>query len=88
MNHKDEIEIIVSDEGVGIAEDHIEEAMKPFGQIHDPITHSQIYQGTGLGLPLAKAMVEIHGGVFTLQSSEGKGTSVKANFPNNRTRKD
>ncbi len=86
LNHKHEIEIIVSDEGVGIPEDRIKDAMEPFGQIHDPHTHSDVYQGTGLGLPLAKAMVEMHGGVFILKSEENKGTTVNISFSKSRTR--
>ena len=85
-NHKDEIELVVIDQGVGIPENRIKDAMEPFGQIHDPHTHSEVYQGTGLGLPLAKAMVEMHGGVFTLKSVEGEGTTVIASFSVGRTR--
>lgn len=86
LNDKDEIEIIVEDHGVGIPADRIKDAIEPFGQIHDPSTHSEIYQGTGLGLPLAKAMVEMHGGDFRLQSIEGKGTIITTSFPKVRTR--
>ncbi len=86
LNHKNEIEIVVKDEGVGIPENRLKEAMEPFGQIHDPQTHSEAYQGTGLGLPLAKAMVEMHGGVFTLDSVEGEGTTVHISFSSSRTK--
>ncbi len=85
LNAKNEIEVDVADQGVGIPEDRIKDAMEPFGQIHDPSTHSEIYQGTGLGLPLAKAMVELHGGVFSLKSKEGVGTTVKMSFSSSRT---
>jgi signal transduction histidine kinase len=86
LNNKDEIEVIVTDQGVGIPEDRIQDALEPFGQIHDPHTHSEIYQGTGLGLPLAKAMVEMHGGTFTLKSVENEGTTVVISFSKSRTR--
>lgn len=87
LNDKDEIEITVADQGVGIPENRIADALKPFGQIHDSsATHNKAYQGTGLGLPLAKAMVEMHGGVFTLKSAEGEGTTINMSFPSNRTR--
>lgn len=86
LNNKNEIVIIVTDEGVGIPADRIKDAMEPFGQIHDPSTHSEVYQGTGLGLPLAKAMVEMHGGLFTLKSVENKGTTVHISFSSSRTR--
>lgn len=84
-NDEGEIQIIVADQGVGIPADRIQEAMEPFGQIHDP-TKSVEYQGTGLGLPLAKAMVELHGGQFKLQSKENVGTTVTIIFPKNRIR--
>ncbi len=77
--------IKVQDEGLGIPEDKLDEAMKPFGQIHDQ-AYSATYQGTGLGLPLAKAMVELHQGDFKLSSIEGEGTCVKLVFPPHRVR--
>lgn len=73
------VDIIVADEGVGIPKDRIQEAMQPFGQIHDP-TQSNAYQGTGLGLPLAKAMAELHGGTLNLESGVGEGTTVTVSF--------
>ena len=82
----EQIEIQVTDHGVGIPADRIQEAMEPFGQIHDP-TKSSVFQGTGLGLPLAKAMVELHDGMLTLESEEGEGTVVTITFPKNRLRK-
>lgn len=78
-----QIEVAVSDQGVGIPSDRIQEAMEPFGQIHDPTTAS-VFQGTGLGLPLAKAMVELHDGMLTLDSEEGEGTTVTITFPKER----
>ena len=80
-----EIVITVSDQGVGIPADRLQEAMEPFGQIHDP-AQSSAYQGTGLGLPLAKAMSEIHGGDLRLESKENEGTVVTVLFPPERAR--
>ncbi len=77
------IRISVSDNGCGIPEDKIQVVLEPFGQINDPI-YSQ-GQGTGLGLPLAKAMVELHGGKLDIASKEGKGTRVSLDFPVERT---
>lgn len=77
--------LIVRDYGVGIPKDRIKEAMEPFGQIHDP-TRSNTQQGTGLGLPLTKAMAELHGGKLELQSDTGQGTTVTIRFPRNRVR--
>lgn len=87
LNSKGEIEMQVVDEGLGIPKDRIQEAMEPFGQINDPSTSTQ-YQGTGLGLPLAKAMVEMHDGDLRLTSVEGEGTTVSVTFPARRVCKD
>lgn len=75
--------LTVRDYGVGIPKDRIKEAMQPFGQIHDP-TRSNTQQGTGLGLPLTKAMAELHGGGLLLESDSGQGTKVTIIFPENR----
>ena len=83
VNTDSEILVEIEDRGIGIPEDKINDVMEPFGQIHEP-TKSSIYQGTGLGLPLAKAMVELHEGVFKLHSVEGEGTRVTIIFPKER----
>ncbi len=75
--------IAVEDEGCGIPADKLKIVLEPFGQVNDP-RHSN-GQGTGLGLPLAKAMTELHGGKLTLESKEGKGTKVYIDFPLERT---
>jgi len=83
INDREEMSIVVADKGVGIPKDRIQEAMEPFGQIHDP-SQTSGYQGTGLGLPLAKAMAELHSGELLLNSEEGVGTTVTINFPKTR----
>lgn len=77
------LELTVSDEGVGIPRDRLEEALAPFGQVNAP-GHVNISQGTGLGLPLAKAMAELHDGKLTIDSDLGKGTTVTVLFPASR----
>jgi two-component system cell cycle sensor histidine kinase PleC len=77
--------MIVQDYGVGIPKERIKDAMEPFGQIHDP-TRSGGQQGTGLGLPLTKAMAELHGGRLELESDTGKGTKITITFPKDRVR--
>lgn len=75
------LHIVVSDEGVGIPKERIAEALEPFGQVSKP---SDSRGGTGLGLPLAKAMTELHGGALSLESDVGKGTIVTVEFPEDR----
>ncbi|MEZ5813345.1 MAG: ATP-binding protein [Alphaproteobacteria bacterium] len=74
------LQITVSDEGVGIRKDKIKQAMEPFGQVSDRAENAA-YQGTGLGLPLAKAMVNLHDGTLNLESEVGQGTTVFVNLP-------
>ena len=79
-----ELEIIVKDYGQGIPEDKIKEALEPFGQIFDSAHAAKQYQGTGLGLPLARAMIDLHGGHMELDSQEGQGTTVRIYLPRRR----
>ncbi len=74
--------IIVSDTGVGMAPEEIPKAMEPFGQINSKI--SRKYEGTGLGLPLAKDLVELHGGTLTIESQVNVGTTVTIELPQQR----
>jgi len=75
--------IAVIDEGIGIPSDKIDQALEPFGQINERAENAQ-NQGTGLGLPLAKAMVDLHGGTLDIQSEEGEGTTVYVTLPARR----
>lgn len=73
----------VIDHGVGIPKDKIKQALEPFGQVSErPENSSQ--QGTGLGLPLAKAMVDLHEGSLELNSDVGQGTTVIVRLPAER----
>ncbi|MCF8495645.1 MAG: PAS domain S-box protein [Alphaproteobacteria bacterium] len=74
------MQIMISDEGIGIPREKIQQAMEPFGQVSDRHDRTN-QQGTGLGLPLAKAMVELHGGLLSIESEEGQGTKVFITFP-------
>lgn len=69
----------VTDTGIGIAVDDIATALKPFGQVDG--TLSRKYEGTGLGLPLTRAMVELHGGTVGIESQLHRGTSVIVRLP-------
>jgi signal transduction histidine kinase len=78
----DGIVIAISDTGIGIAPGQIGKAMEPFGQIDSKI--SRKYEGTGLGLPLAKRLVELHGGTLAVESALGVGTTVTIVLPHER----
>jgi two-component system cell cycle sensor histidine kinase PleC len=73
------VRVTVTDTGVGMAPDELAHAMEPFRQVENPMTRK--YFGTGLGLPVSKALVELHGGVFGLDSAPGKGTTVTISLP-------
>lgn len=72
----------VVDNGIGIARDDIPKALSPFQQIESELNRK--IEGTGLGLPLSKALVELHGGSLDLQSEVGVGTTVTVCFPPER----
>ena len=69
----------VADTGIGIANENISLAMAPFTQVESHLERT--YEGTGLGLPLSKAFVELHGGSLTLESERGVGTTVRVLLP-------
>jgi signal transduction histidine kinase len=72
----------VSDTGIGIAPSHIASVLKPFGRVENPL--SRRYEGTGLGLPLAKSLVELHGGRLEVTSEIGRGTTIRVQLPASR----
>ena len=72
----------VSDTGVGIAEDDIQTVLSPFGQVESSL--SRTHDGTGLGLPLVQAMIQLHGGAMQIHSAIGDGTIVTLTFPPER----
>ena len=72
----------VRDTGSGMSADEVQVALQPFGQIET--AHARRYQGTGLGLPLAQRLAELHGGSLRVQSEKGRGTSVMVTFPRSR----
>jgi PAS domain S-box-containing protein len=73
------VSFFVVDTGIGMSESEIAIAMQSFGQVANALTRDQ--QGTGLGLPLAKGLVELHGGTLTVESRPGLGTRVTATLP-------
>jgi PAS domain S-box-containing protein len=76
--------ISVVDTGIGMAPEDIPRALQPFGQIDNSLARP--HGGTGLGLPLAQRLVELHGGTMSIDSQLGKGTTVTVMLPAERTR--
>jgi two-component system CheB/CheR fusion protein len=75
-----EIEVVVWDTGVGIAPENMEKIFEGFFRVDTP--YSRVTEGTGLGLPLSKKLVELHGGKFSVESKGlDTGTSVRFTLP-------
>jgi two-component system cell cycle sensor histidine kinase PleC len=72
----------VKDTGAGIPEEEIPVVLASFGQGSNSIKSAE--QGAGLGLPIAKSLVDLHGGTFTLKSKLRIGTEVIVTFPPER----
>jgi len=79
---EDGLALTVADTGIGIPESDLERVLKPFEQVDS--SFSRQHQGTGLGLPLVKAIMEMHGGRMRLKSTLGAGTAVTVVFPPER----
>jgi signal transduction histidine kinase len=71
--------IAIRDGGAGIAPESLARCLEPFAQGADPMTRS--LEGLGLGLPLARRLVELHGGRLELSSSPGEGTTARVLLP-------
>ncbi len=69
----------VRDTGIGMTPEELAVAITPFGQVDGG--KNRWREGTGLGLPIAKALVELHGGALTITSMKGKGTDVSVDLP-------
>ena len=74
-----ELLLKVSDTGIGIAAKDLPKALERFGQVDSSL--SRKHNGTGLGLPLVKKLIELHGGSLTIKSKVGVGTVVTVSFP-------
>jgi PAS domain S-box-containing protein len=74
--------IDVRDTGVGMTPEEIETAWELFGQVDARLARA--HEGTGLGLPLARRLTELHGGFLRIQSEKGRGTTVTVTLPATR----
>ena len=79
---EERVRIACADTGIGIAAADIERLAQPFEQVEGQ--HSKTTQGTGLGLALTKALIEMHGGALTIESRQGEGATVSFDLPVHR----
>jgi len=86
VNEDGSIAIAVSDTGVGMDQAGIAMALSKFGQVDSGLDRKR--EGTGLGLPLTKGLMEAHGGEFIIESKKGRGTVVTAVIPKERVGRD
>jgi signal transduction histidine kinase len=75
-------ELVVADTGIGMTAGEIEIAMQPFRQIASALGRGG--EGTGLGLPLARSLAELHGGALLIESEPGVGTRATVRLPPER----
>lgn len=71
--------IAVSDSGIGMSPAEMAIAVEPFQQVENTLVKK--FEGTGLGLPLAKHITEMHGGKLEIESAKGAGTTVRVVLP-------
>ncbi len=81
-NDRNELVIEVADTGIGIPPEHLDRVLRPFEQVERAL--SRRHGGTGLGLPFAKKIAELHGGALTLESEVDSGTHVTVRIPPHR----
>jgi PAS domain S-box-containing protein len=79
---RDGFSISVTDTGIGMTPEDIKIALSPFGQIDSQIARE--HHGTGLGLPICRSLIELHGGELIVTSEPNVGTTMAAHFPANR----
>jgi len=82
VHQNGEMIMTIEDTGIGMTEEGIQTALTPFGQVDSKLARR--FEGTGLGLPLTKSFVELHGGKLHIESVPDQGTTVSIHFPADR----
>lgn len=77
--HNDDLTVVIRDSGVGMTPEELAIALEPFGQVDGSRTRWR--EGTGLGLPIAKSLTELHGGTLEIHSQKDAGTEAKIHLP-------
>ena len=76
---KDDVNIVIRDNGIGIAPEALDRLSQPFEQVQDQFTKD--HKGSGLGLAIARSLTALHGGQFKINSQVGEGTTVSVRLP-------
>lgn len=74
------LRVDIVDDGIGMAKHQIGAALEPFRQANMNI-YAQKYAGAGLGLPIARGLVELHGGSLRIESRPAEGTAIRVDMP-------
>ena len=82
LNNSGGLVVTITDTGIGMDEDGLSKALSTFGQVDSG--YDRKHEGTGLGLPLTKGLIELHGGAMKIKSKKGHGTSITVTFPKER----
>ena len=77
-----DLEILIIDNGIGIPKEMLDVVMQPFAQVNSHTARE--FEGTGLGLPICKSLLELHDGTLSIQSEQGEGTTVTITLPKER----
>jgi signal transduction histidine kinase len=80
------LSLSVTDSGIGMTAPEIEVALSPFGQVDSALARR--HEGTGLGLPICKSLMELHGGALLITSKPNIGTTLLSRFPASRVPSD
>lgn len=86
LNTHGSVSVSVRDTGIGMDKDELTKALSAFGQVDSGLNRK--HEGTGLGLPLTKGLIELHGGILDVKSDKGHGTLVTVTFPEERVVQD
>jgi PAS domain S-box-containing protein len=81
-NDDNSVSLIVADSGIGMDKDELEKALSMFGQVDSGLDRQ--HEGTGLGLPLSKGLMEMHDGMMEVESEKGQGTVITLTLPKQR----
>lgn len=82
LDAQGDLHLTIADTGIGIAPEDMQKVLEPFGQADSRLARQ--HEGTGLGVPLTKSLVELHGGRFEIDSEPEVGTTVTLVVPKSR----